>query len=343
MPRRNNNIAPRPPSDRVAATMAALLPLHSALTLDWLVDAASTAAERALDAPFAFVYLEDQNGRLDRKLPASDVRRRTVQRAADALGKRVLPARIDPTDAPRIAEALDAEQPLIGALADVFGDAGDVPSAAKTLGVSHAAVAPLETAGERLGALVLLLSVEPDPQHVRLFAQHVACAAVNLRQAQSAREHGVIDVVRSVFDARKLESELQRELARADRYRHEVSIVTIEATNMRLLREQFGRFLPERLLQRLGETLAAHAREIDIIGAWKESGYAMILTQAAGDGAAAAARRLLAAALETRLEGDDVPGLELHLVSGWATCPSDGRSSDALVAAAERRMYSAAA
>ena len=244
MPRRNPTPSPQPVADRVAITMASLLPVHSALTIEWLVDAASTAAERALDAPFAFTYFEDQQGRLDRKLPASDLRRRSVQRAIDALGRRALPARIDVREAPPIAEALDADAPLTGTLAALFGDALDAAAVEKALGVSHAAIAPLETAGERLGAIVLLLGATPEPEQVRLFAQHVACAAVNLRHAQSAREHGVIDVVRSVFDARKLESELQRELTRSDRYGHQLSIVTVEATNMRLLREQFGHFLP---------------------------------------------------------------------------------------------------
>lgn len=338
---RPSKIVTHPAADRVAATMASLLPLHSALTLDWLVDAAVTAAEGALGATHAFVYLEDQDGRLNRKLPASAHRRRSAQRALDTLGPRALPLKLDPADIPAIEAALDGDRPRTGPLSEIFGDA-IAADAKPEPGMTWAAVAALETAGERLGAIILLSGEAPEPQQVRLFAQHVACAALNLRQAQAARDHGVIDVVRSVFDARKLEGELQRELARADRYRREVSIVTIEATNLRLLREQFGRFLTERLLQRLGETLAAHARDTDVIGAWKESGYTMILTEA-GEGAPAAARRLLAAAMEARLEGEDVPGLELHLVSGWATCPADGKTSDALFSAAERRMYSAAA
>ncbi|MEX0749910.1 MAG: hypothetical protein WD359_03800, partial [Dehalococcoidia bacterium] len=75
--------------------------------------------------------------------------------------------------------------------------------------------------------------------------------------------------------------------------------------------------------------------------AYRESGYTMILTEATPEGAAAAATRLLASAERTRLD-EEVPGLELHLASGWATCPTDGSTSDALFAAAERRMYGTA-
>src|SRR5205085_1619449 len=95
---------------------------------------------------------------------------------------------------------------------------------------------------------------------------------------------------------RKLETDLQRELGRAARYQRQVSIVVLEATNLGLLREQFGAFLTDRLLQRLGESLAQGARDVDTLGAYKASGYTMILAEAHTEGAGVAARRMLAKA-----------------------------------------------
>jgi diguanylate cyclase (GGDEF)-like protein len=330
-------------ADAVSKMMESLLPVHSALTLDWLVDGACTAAERGLNAPYAFLYFEDQDGRLDCKAPASDLRRRSLQRLIDALDYDVVRRKIDPRENPLVAEAIDGSAIVQAPFAEFFGafvDQATAERAASSLSLRDVAIAPVETAGERIGALVLASDGSLDAARVGLLAQHVAVAAVNLRNAQSARESGVIDVVRSVFDARKLENELQRELSRAERYKREVSIVVIQATNLGLLRDQFGRFLTDRLLQQLGEALAQHAREIDVIGAYRESGYTMILTEATGAGAAAAATRLLESAEGVRLD-DGVPGLELHLASGWASCPTDGATSDALFAAAERRMYGA--
>ncbi len=329
--------------DPIAMVMSSLLPIHRAMTIEWLVDAAATAAERGLNAPYTFVYLEGGDGRLGYRAPASDLRRRSVQRAIDAFGDGVLDGKLDPAAMPALAEALDARTPVAAPPAEVFRgrmDEETARAAQRALGVEVAAVIPLETAGERIGALVLLLPEAVNAERAKLLADHVACAAVNLRNAEAAREYGVTDIVRSVFDAKKLESDLQRELARAARYKREVSIVVIEATNLWLLRERFGRFLTERLLQRLGESLAQNARDIDTIGAYKESGYTMILAEAHSGGAAVAARRLLATAQETKLDGEDVPGLDLHLVVGWATYPVDGATTDLMFAVAERRMYS---
>ena len=341
-------MAPRTPQpvasykDPVSMMMAMLLPIHAAVTLDWLVDAAATAAERTLNATYTFIYFEDADGTLERRAPASDLRRRSQQKAVDAFGKNAIRVRLDPRTAPAIAEALDANEAIVGDAGVVFREllTGDAAAAAQaTLGIDSAAFVPLEIAGERIGGLLLLFVGEPNAEHLQLLADHVSCAVVNLRQADAARENGVIDIARAVFDARKIETDLQREIARADRYKREVSVAVIEATNLGLLRERFGDFLTERLVQRLGETLAQNARDIDVIGAYKESGYTMILTEASPEGAAAAAGRLLATARGTGFADAEVPGLELHLVAGWATAPADGLTTDAVFAAVERRMY----
>lgn len=329
--------------DPIAMMMSSLLTVHSAMTQDWLVDAACTAAERGLNAPFAFVFFEEQDGALTYKAPASDLRRRSHQRAAEALGTTLFRSRIDPKELPAIAESLDANAAIVAPIPEFFAPLigqKRALEAAMTLTCGAACVAPMENAGERIGALLLLGDVSTPGAHVRLLADHIACASANLRDTAMSREQGVIDVVRSVFDARKLESELQREMTRAARYKREVSICVIEATNLRLLRERFGRFLTDRLLQRLGEGLAQHARDVDVIGAYKESGYTMILMEATADGAEIASQRLMETALSTALDdGEHVPGLELHLACGYATCPEDGTSSDALFAAAGQRMY----
>ncbi|HEX5480368.1 MAG TPA: diguanylate cyclase [Dehalococcoidia bacterium] len=335
---------PEGSKDPVAQMMAALLPVHRAVTIDWLADAAATAAERGLGAPFAFVYIEQQDGRLDYLAPASDLRRRSHERANAPFGGK-LRRKIEPATSPLLTDALETSAASTISPAELYDDIDDVAAhaARKSLGVDRVALVPLETAGERIGAMAVFVARETDDELLRLLGDHVACAIANLRSAEAAREHGVTDVVRSVFDERKLERDLQRELSRTTRTQRPVSIVVLQATNLRLLREQYGKFLADRLLQRLGEALAEHSRDIDIIGAYKDSGYTMVLSEAHSEGAAIAARRLLEMAQQVRLDSGDVPGLELHLAAGWATCPSDGTTTDSMFAAAEVRMYGAAA
>jgi diguanylate cyclase (GGDEF)-like protein len=322
--------------------MAMLLPVHAAVTLEWLADATATAAERTIGAAHTFLYLEEDDGTLAWRSPTSDLRRRSVQRVIDAAGSGVLDRKIDPSASATLGDALEGERPMIGSPSDVLGEiigAERAEGAAAALGVDAVAVAPLCSAGERIGALLLFIVGEPDAERVRLFADHVACATVNLRQALAARTDGAGGgVVRTLFDSRKVLAELEREIMRAERFKRDVSICVIEATNMRLLRERFGAELTEALLERTGEELAAHSRDIDVIGQYKASGFAMVLSETSAEGVRQASRRLMAAAAEAGRD-TNVPGLELHLAFGWATCPGDGKTEQALFAAAERRMY----
>ena len=347
MPRRPRTVDPAdtPHSDEVATMMAMLLPVHSAVTVEWLADATATAAERTIGAAHTFLYFEDGDGKLAWRQPSSDLRRRSLQSVIDAVGSGRLDGTIDPGQAPSLADVLDRGIPAIGStddlLADVLGHANASEALAKT-GTTTCAIAPLQAAGERIGALLLFLVGEPDTERLRLFADHVACATVNLRQALAAKDvaevSGTSDVVRTVFDSRKTVDELQREIMRAERFKRDVSICVIEATNLRLLRERFGAELTQQLLDRTGETLAAHSRDIDVIGQYKSSGFTMVLSETSAEGVRQAAQRLLAAAGHAARD-ERIPGLELHLASGWASWPTDGKTDDALLAAAERRMY----
>jgi PleD family two-component response regulator len=112
----------------------------------------------------------------------------------------------------------------------------------------------------------------------------------------------------------------------------------IEATNLRLLRERFGARLPEELLELVGATLSRHSRDIDVIGQYKQSGFTMVLSEVSADGVRQASRRLLLAATDAGRDAD-VAGLELHLACGYATYSADGKTPEALFAAAEQRMY----
>jgi diguanylate cyclase (GGDEF)-like protein len=329
--------------DAVATVMAMLLPVHAAVTENWLVDATATAAERTVNAAYTFLYFEDADGTLVQKAPLSDLRRRSTQRAIDAFGPAALGANIDPGVTPAINEALEGERPVVTNAAELFAGLIDADAAARAqaeLAIDSIAFVPLQAAGERIGGLILMLVGSANVEHIRLLGEHVACATVNLRQAQATREAAPTesDLVRTVFDARKTESELQRELMRAERYKRDVSVAIIEATNLRLLKEQFGAALTEALVERMGAALAQHSRDIDVIGQYKESGFTMILSEATASGAKTAAERLLAIARAAAVS-DDVPGLELHLACGWATYPEDGKPTLQLFSVAERRMY----
>jgi diguanylate cyclase (GGDEF)-like protein len=326
--------------------MSSLLSLHSAATRGALADAVAIASEQINGTPYAFVFFERDDGSLAYQAPASETRRRSHRGAIEALGPALFSSGVDARDVAALAEALDSGAIVCAPVREVLTPLADESRGAvveSAIGVTHACAAAITGAGDRWGALLVLGDESMQESHVGLLAAHVGRACANLAVAETADDEPTGDVARSIFDARKVEAELGRELARSQRFGRSVSICVVEATNLRLLRERFGETLTEQLYERLGDVLSRHARDIDIMGAYRESGYTMVLAEASPAGVEAAAQRLAAAAADVRLDGKPVPGLELHLAVGHATAPEDGVTTDALFAAAQRRMYGDAA
>lgn len=331
----------QPPGD-VPSMMTALLHIHAAPTRAALADAIAGACEQIDGAQHAFIFFEREDGMLLYRPPASEPRRRSHGRAIQELGAELLTRAVDANDVSVLAEALDSDTVVAAPVASVFTlrSSGRSAPTDQTTATTRAFAAAITGAGDRYGALLVLGTEATDAERVRLLAAHTGAACAKLGAADAiAEEATAAGAIPSIFDARKLESELQRELARSQRYGRDVSICVIEATNLSLLRERFGTALTDQLYDHLGAELARHARDIDIIGAYKQSGYTMVLAEAAPAGVEAAAQRLAAAARAVGLPGASIPGLELHLAVGWATAPEDGAASEDLFAAAQRRMY----
>jgi diguanylate cyclase (GGDEF)-like protein len=330
----------------IETTMTVLLALHASPTRAALADAVASAAEQIAGAPYAFIFFEGEDGSLVYQAPASETRRRSHKRAIDAAGQAIFSGAVDPRNVTALVEALDTGANVLVATRVVFAPLIDAQRGAdieNALGVTQACVAAITGAGDRYGALVVFGGEATVESHVGLLAAHAGCVCVHLANAESAIDAATEGLVRTIFDERKLEAELQRELARAQRFGRDVSICVVEATNLGLLRERFGATLTEQLYERLGDELARHARDIDIIGAYRDSGYTMVLAEAAPAGVEAAAQRLARAAELVKLDGKPVPGLELHVAVGYATAPADGTAAAQLFSAAQRRMYDDAA
>jgi diguanylate cyclase (GGDEF)-like protein len=309
--------------------------MHTASTARALADALSLAAERASGAQLALMFVERLDGSLEYVVPHSETRRREQARI---IGAPPFAAKIDPAAVPALGEAIDSGAAVACKTGDLFASSGVLPDGhpGRDPAIAHARIAPIEAAGERVGALICLADRELDGEIVQLIAAHAGVAFRGI--GASTTEVIAVDPARTIFDARKLGAELQRELARAQRYGRDVSICLVEATNLRLLRERFGTGLTADLFATLGETLARNARDVDIIGEYKDRGYCMVLAEATADGVEAAAERLASVA-NSAAQGQGTPGLELHLVVGVATAPIDGGLAEDLFAAAERRMY----
>jgi diguanylate cyclase (GGDEF)-like protein len=332
------------------ALLQPLLAVHSAPNVDWLADAAGTAAERGLGALYGLLYLLDESGRrIAGRRPATSDRVRHLARLHQTFETDLTAVSFEPDERPVLAAALH-EGRIVDTtdLLEVLPlplDADGVQLAQRRLSVGRIWVAPLWWRGVSQGFLLLLMPSEaPEARaHAELLGSHVAVALTNLREEEMGRKQGELDATRWIYDERRFLEQLAQEMRRHERHHRPLSIMFIRVVNLAELYERYGRFLTERLLRQIAGRLTDAMRDTDFLGAFRADGFAMILVEADEAGAQQARVRLLEG-LDTRsLPHAELPDLQIVVAGATATMPEDGETAEDLSATAEQRLAEAAA
>lgn len=328
----------------VSPMLEPLLAVHSASSVGWIADAASTAAERGLGALYSFLYLRDASGHLVGQRPASTERMRALGKLRQTLETDPLTLKFDPNQRPDLPAILEAGKPvaveLLSAALPLAGDEKELRKAQNKLGVHEVWLAPTSRGGEQFGLLVLLMPANPpaDLVHAELLAQHVAVALKNVNEREANRKLGELDAVRWVYDERRFKEQLTIELRRAKRHHRPLAIMLLRLVNLEALRGRFGRFLAERVLRQIGSRLADTMRDTDFLGAFHEDGFAAILVECDDQGAQRAKERLLESVRLIQLPQVELPNLPIDLACATAVFPADGETAEEMLAAAERHL-----
>ena len=328
----------------VPPVLEPLLAVHSAASAHWLAEAASTAAERGLGALYGLVYLLDAAGHLAGARPASSGHLRALGRLNQALGQDLPSLKFDPQALPAVLATLQegrarAVKELDQAL-PLQSEGERLHATQRQLGVAQVWLAPLHWNGESLGVLLLLMPAHPPASLAlaELLARHVAVALKNQREREAGRKMGEVDAVRWVHDEQRFLDQLSREASRAQRHGRPLSILLLRLQNFEQIRDRYGRFLAERILQQIAISMEETMRTTDFLGAFKEDGFAAILVEANVKNAALARQRLSRGLDQARPAQADLPELSLELVSATATLPDDGKTAEELMTAAQARL-----
>lgn len=188
----------------------------------------------------------------------------------------------------------------------------------QALPVTHCAVAPVCTAQGPVGVLVLVTQSQWPVQIAAECAAHAAAALAQVAARRPAPTSEV-DPHTGLSTASAVEQAAARELERAARYRHALSVVVIDLHDA------------EQPAERLAAAAALVARAMrgpDIAGCLGHNRIVVLLPETPSGGAAAFRHRLRGLALSQAGA----------LQQASATFPQDGRTLDELVHAAVARL-----
>jgi len=211
-------------------------------------------------------------------------------------------------------------------------------------GIRSYVLLPLATRGHAIGVLGLG-SRQPDGYdqetltRLQLLANAVALGLENLRLFERAKELSITDELTPLYNGRFFRQMLDREIKFADRYKTPVSIVFIDLDRFKPVNDQFGHLRGSRALREVGFLLRAAVRETDYPARFGGDEFVVLLPQTDAESARGLAERVRTCIEEHVFLQEEGFDIRLGASIGIATCPDDGRSRDALVKAADERMY----
>jgi diguanylate cyclase (GGDEF)-like protein len=154
----------------------------------------------------------------------------------------------------------------------------------------------------------------------------------------SLNEAAETDALTELLNRRGFDKRLAIELDRARRYGTEVSLVTGDLDNFKLVNDSFGHQAGDDVLVEVGRTLRRYARRSDPVARIGGEEFALVVAGTGPDALVTAER------LRERVRdalADRHPGLTISF--GIATYPHDGQSVQRLLRAADEALYAAKA
>jgi diguanylate cyclase (GGDEF)-like protein len=232
-------------------------------------------------------------------------------------------------------------RPLVNARpsADIEAMNSDAPTE-----LQSALVCPL-ILGERFIGTLAVYHTEPSfyrDDHRRLLDRVCEQAAAVINNSivfQQTQEDSLTDPLTGLPNTRFMFMHLQRELARADRLKSEVSLLVMDLNDFKEINDNHGHHIGDKALRAVAGMLRAAIRPYDICVRYAGDEFIVVLS-GCGHEEAEAKRVELKQAID-ELVFEPRPGVRLPLAisAGAAVFPHDGDSYESLLAKADSRMY----
>lgn len=214
----------------------------------------------------------------------------------------------------------------------------------ETLELASALVYPVEFGDQFIGALALY-HTQPQfytVEHQRLLGrvvEQLSANVVNSLLFDQAQEASLTDPLTSLPNTRPLCVHATRELARAKRLRASLALLVLDLDDFKQINDRYGHHAGDRTLCDVARILRDAIRPYDICARYAGDEFIVILSGCSEEEAVRKRDELQQTVLERGFEPRPGTRLPMSIAAGVAMFPADGQSYEALLAAADRRMY----
>jgi diguanylate cyclase (GGDEF)-like protein/putative nucleotidyltransferase with HDIG domain len=208
--------------------------------------------------------------------------------------------------------------------------------------LSSALAVPLQGLNGVVGVLAMYHSTADAfiPDHLRILlavASKVALSVENALKYQQAESSATTDFLTGLPNARSLFMHLAQEVARCRRMKTSLAVMVCDIDGLKKINDSFGHLEGDKLLREFGTGLRDACRGYDYVARMGGDEFVVTAPGLTIEAAEEKTIRLNQVAIEAGRQtcGQDV----ITLSVGTAFCPEDGYDVEALLAEADRRMY----
>ena len=207
-----------------------------------------------------------------------------------------------------------------------------------------ALMCPLIARGRVVG-VIALYHVDPgfySEEHRRLLdriSEQAAAAISNSIVFEETREASLSDALTGLPNTRYMVNHLARELARAERHDSHVAVLVLDLDDFKDINDTYGHHVGDRALCEVARVLRETIRPYDVCVRYAGDEFIVVLSSCGAEEAEAKRLELQRAVDAVRFEASAGQPVRLGLSIGAAVFPDDGETYEALLAAADGRMY----
>ena len=201
-----------------------------------------------------------------------------------------------------------------------------------------------------------LVGVLADPERLPLETSAAAAVSVNIaalvllaymamvvgRDQRQSRDAAIrmssVDSLTGLYNRAYFFAAIEREIARSARSRRGFCLLMLDLDGLKPINDRYGHYEGDRVLRGVGDVIRNRVRRIDTAARYGGDEFVVLLPETEPAGAFVLAEKIRTGASELTIETASVL-IRTSLSIGVVAFPTDGRTVDELMIAADQAMY----